>query len=210
VRRHAGLALLAFASACPAVAETDEAGVPLVDDAHEIVATRLVEASHGPVRVTEIEPRDRSEPGYLTVTYLARRDGDHVDKVEYTGVAETNLNGYPGSWSIDDRLSDWPVIVTETGLAWHGRTCTFLTLTELLPTGPFTLAAFGRSYASDGSTRERADIRGEIVDIERGRSFTVRYTGTRNFEQTYRRASSSVYITFGEDGTGLEDCVGDD
>jgi hypothetical protein len=205
------LALLALASACPALAETDAQGIPLVDDAYEIARTVLVQASYGQVRVTEILPRDPSEQGYLTVTYLARREGDDVGNAEYTGVAETRLNGYPATWTIDDRLTEWPVIVTETGLRWHGRTCTYLMLTELRPRNPFTLTPIALSYASDGSTREQAETHGEIVDIERGRSFTVRYTGTRNFEQTYQRESSDdVYISPGEDGNGLEDCVGDD
>jgi hypothetical protein len=204
MKRLAALVLLA--SAQPSVAETDEAGVPIVDKAYEIAGSRLIETAHGPVRITEVLPRDRAEPGSLTVTYLARRDGDIVEKVEYGGVAETNLNGYPGSWSINERLSDWPVIVTETGGTWQGQTCRWITLSELRPTGPFHLTAFQTLWLSDGSVGEPEGVTGKIVAIERNKRFTVRYTGTREFENTYRRGGSGVYVMEGEDGNVLEGC----
>jgi hypothetical protein len=207
MRRLAALVLLAAAQS--SVAETDDAGVPIVDDRHEIVASRLIRTAHGPVRVTEIAVRRAShaEAGHLTVTYLSRRDGNIVENVEYAGVVEAGSFGRMAGWTIDDRFSDWPVIVTEGGGTWQGQTCSWTILTELLPTGPIELATFQASLLTDGvPSGKREDVEGEIVSIERNKSFTVRYTGTQNFENTYRRGSSGVYVMEGEDGNVLEGC----
>lgn len=197
-------ALLAFAQ--PAAGETDELGVPVLEDSQEIVETKLIDTPHGAVRITEIALPGRNEPGWLTMTYLARREGDIVEQVDYAKIVETNPNGHGGSWRIDERLTEWPVVVTETGGTWQGQTCQWLTLTELRPTGPYHLTAFQSLWLTDGSVGEPQDVTGEIVAIERGKRFTVRYSGTKTFENTYERGSSEVYILLGEDGNVLEGC----
>jgi hypothetical protein len=202
-------ALLVLAPAHASVAETDDAGVPIVDDRHEIVATRVIQTPHGPVRVTEIAVRGAShaDAGHLTVTYLARRDGDIVEMVEYSGVVEAGSFGRMAGWTIDSRFGDWPVILTEGGGTWQGQTCSWITLTELLPTGPIQLATFQNTLLTDGGLSGKVeDVSGEIVSIERNKSFTVRYTGTQNFENAFRRGNSGIYLMEGEDGNVLEGC----
>ena len=199
--------MLVALTAAPALADDPEPGMPVIRDGEEIVATRLIETPFGPVRITELAVRDPSHgtPGALTVTYLARQDGELVTAIEYPHTVETGSNGRMAAWHVDDRFTDWPMLVAEGGGTWQGETCTWITLTELRPTGPLLQASWQSYHATDGSLGEPEETVGEVVDIKRNDRFTVRYTGSQEFENTWFKRAD-LYIMEGEDGNVLFGC----
>ena len=201
------VAALLVLAAAPAIAAEAEPGLPAIGDDEEIVATRLIETPFGPVRITELAARDASHgtPGALTVTYLAQQDGELVTALEYPHTVETGSNGRMASWHVDDRFTDWPMLVAEGGGTWQGETCSWVTLTELRPTGPLLQASWQSYHATDGAFGEPEETTGEVLDIERNARFTVRYSGSQVFENVWYKRDDQ-FIMEGEDGNVLLGC----
>jgi hypothetical protein len=195
----------------PADADVMQAGVALIDapdHTPQPIESRVFEAPFGPVRITElaVEHPSHAHSGALSVTYLKREDGKLSAIRDFPLAVRSGSYGRLGTWTVDDRFSTLPVIVTEGGGTWQGQTCMWTTITELRPTGPVELITFQQSLSTDGlPDGEPQEVAGSIAAIERDRGFTVRFAGTREFEATYRRQGDQ-YVTQGGDNRALHGC----
>jgi hypothetical protein len=162
------------------------------------VETRLVETPFGPVRVTQLDVRHaaHADSGMLSIAYLKRVQGKLITVRSFPKAVISGSFGHLGTWTIDRRFSRWPVIRTSGGGTWMGQTCMWTTKTEHRPQGPLEMVTFEQSFSSGD---DPIDISGKISSIERGRSFTVRFSGTENFTATYLRKANAYKLQGGND-----------
>ncbi len=149
---------------------------------------RLVQAPFGPVLVSEGKAVDAPHvaAGRIDIAYLAPADGGFTVVRRYPAAIRAGSFGRMGDWSVSTAFSDLPVIVAEGGFTGQGYTCGTTTLTELRAEGPATIAEIQTVYDDSGAKLEGAQTyEGEITDIAKGQGFTVRYTGTKSFDDRY-------------------------
>lgn len=136
--------------------------------------------------------------GLNTVHYLSHDAGEprypYVLKGEWMDVGSVGVNGNPAAlWGWTSAIADNPVLYTEAGGSWQGRSCGYAVLTELTPTGPVEIARL-QTYFSDASTEDGdPGAEGVITAAEKGRSFTITYKGADTFSETYRRAADGQF-----------------
>jgi hypothetical protein len=131
-----------------------------------------------------------SEEGLNAVHYLARTGGRLRVSGHWFGLGAGGSHGMSATqWGETRALSRWPMLYTEGGGTWQGCTVTFATLTELRPAGPADVADFPVGFDDHGMVEgpEAQEIDGVIVAAVPDRSFTVRYSGTMRFSETYTR-----------------------
>ncbi|MDJ0275895.1 hypothetical protein QLH51_03645 [Sphingomonas sp. 2R-10] len=92
-------------------------------------------------------------------------------------------------WGHTDAITAVPVLYTEAPTRAPGSACTMAVLTELAPAGPVEIARFPVRRGDGGS----AALAGRIVAAEKGRSFTLAYTGAQAFDETYVRGDGGRY-----------------
>ncbi|MEA3048439.1 MAG: hypothetical protein QOG84_275 [Sphingomonadales bacterium] len=163
---------------------------------------RLIQAAFGPVLVSEgeISGAPHVSGGRIAVTYL-RPEGDHFAVARHFPEAVvTGSSGQVGKWSVSARFSDWPVIAAEGGGTWQGITCSVLTLTELRPAGPAEIASVPLSYDDGGAKEEGSEtthIEGKLINIAKGESFDVVYSGSQAFSDHYVRTEGGYALAGG-------------
>lgn len=135
--------------------------------------------------------------GVNAVQYLrgSAADCEKVGDLVDVGAAGTWGNPATG-WGWTDAITGTPVLYTEGGGTWQGYTCTLAALTELRPAGPVEIASIPIAY-SDASRDNGTTLEGRITAAERGRSFTVSYTGSRRFSERYVRREDGRYTLDG-------------
>ena len=86
------------------------------------------------------------------------------------------------------------MLYTEGGGTWQGYSCSYASLTRLGATAPEDVAQFP-VYYNDGGANENNPVEytGEITSTEKGRSFTVTYTGSKTFSERYVLGSDGKY-----------------
>lgn len=91
----------------------------------------------------------------------------------------------PVSW----KFGSLPVVVAEGGGTWQGYTCEVASLLELTPTGSRELVDVPIHYDDIGlhPDGKGKTISGKFANIVSGKSFDVRYTGSRSFTDHYVR-----------------------
>jgi Short C-terminal domain len=164
---------------------------------------RLIWPAFGPVLVSEGKVQDPAHvsAGKIAVHYL-RPAADRFELVRAfpAGVA-TGSSGRVARWSVSPLFSTWPVVVAEGGGTWQGYTCSFLTLTELGPSGPARLVDVPLAYDDSGA---RADgeppvsIDGKILNVVKNQSFDVVYSGSRAFSEHYVRTGRGYVVAGGK------------
>ncbi|WP_129793309.1 hypothetical protein [Sphingosinicella sp. CPCC 101087] len=166
---------------------------PIVqDDELEIVfpGSQLVDAPFGPVLVSEGQVRHplRITPGRIAVHYLRPAIRGFAIAEAYPRAIEGGSFGQVAGWRVSDRFTEFPVIYTEEGGTWQGVTCAQAMLTELTPQGPQLIATVPLAYENSGAVVDGSEVRsieGQILNVERGRSFDVVYDGSERFTDTY-------------------------
>ena len=121
--------------------------------------------------------------------YPFKLEGEWLD----VGAAGGGRGNPAMRWGWTRAIADNPVLYTESGGVWQGRACGHVLLTELTPSGPVDIAGIPISF-SDAST-EGGDpgVEGAITTADKGRSFTVSYTGSASFNETYNRGADGQY-----------------
>lgn len=144
------------------------------------------------------ECRGQACTGLNAVHYLAHDAGapryPYSLQGEWLGVGAAGVVGNPAlRWGWTPAIADNPVLYTEAGGVWQGRACGYALLTELTPSGPVDIARIP-AFFSDAST-EGGDpgVEGVITTADKGRSFTVSYTGSARFNETYKRGADGQY-----------------
>lgn len=151
---------------------------------------KVVWADFGPVLI--VEGSGGSSPvdfGTLGLFYLRETPGPKFEEVRrWPDAVAGGTMGNPPQWKIRTDFADRPVIEATGGGVWQGYGCDTTTLTELTASGPKLLATFASGYSSEGAEGDAGQIYdGTIVNVVRGRSFDVRFTGTRTITEHYVR-----------------------
>lgn len=137
-----------------------------------------------------------SSPGVNAVHYLAREGGRLRVTGRWFGVGVDGSDGRSATrWAVSRALSRRPVVYLEGGGVWQGCRVAFATLTELRPAGPVDVADFpvGYSDVDTGWTNSGRAVEGALASAVPDRSFTVRYTGSMRFIETYTRSAGGAY-----------------
>jgi hypothetical protein len=170
---------------------------------------RLVWPAFGPVLISEGKVQDPAHvsAGRIAIHYL-RPAADRFEVVRaFPAAVATGSNGQVARWSVSPRFSAWPVIVAEGGGTWQGYTCSWLTLTELRPDGPAKLATIPLTYDDRGAKEEAAagrSIEGRILNVVKGQSFDIVYSGSRAFSEHYVRGTDGYTVAGGK--SHMETC----
>ena len=130
-----------------------------------------------------------SSEGINAIHYLADREGGYkyVDSWFDKGATGTVGNGAT-AWASTKMLGSNTMFLTEEGGVWQGCGISSTTATELGAKGPVDVASF-ISHSSSGAGRGQAkySYTGKITSAVKDKSFTVTYSGTSRFSQTYVR-----------------------
>ncbi len=169
---------------------------------------RLIWPAFGPVLISEGKVQDPSfaSAGKIAVHYL-RPAGDRFEVARaFPGAVATGSNGQVARWSLNPRFSDWPVIAAEGGGTGQGYTCAWLTLTELRPDGPAKVGQVPLLYDDKGAKEDGTGrtIEGRILNIVKGQSFDVVYSGSRAFSEHYVRGPAGYAVAGGR--STMETC----
>ncbi|HEY0413158.1 MAG TPA: SHOCT domain-containing protein [Allosphingosinicella sp.] len=171
---------------------------------------RLIWATFGPVLISEGEVKDAAHvsAGRIAVHYL-RPAADRFEVARaFPSAVVTGSSGKVARWSVSQRFSDWPVIVSEGGGMWQGYACSWLKLTELRPGGPVHLATIPLSYDDTGAQEDETTataIEGKMINIVRNQSFDMVYSGARSFSEHWVR-SGDAYALAGGGKSAMETC----
>lgn len=148
-------------------------------------AHALIDLPSGPVLVSvgQIDKNaSHTDEGTIRVSYLRERTGAFTIARTFPEVISGGSWGSFYDWSISDRFTGLPVVQAEGG----GQTRRWVSLVELRPEGPMKVGdfqSFCASQAEPGPNRRWWE--GKVVDIERNKAFTVRYTGSMAFDERY-------------------------
>lgn len=164
---------------------------------------RLLWPAFGPVLVSEGKVQDPAHvsAGKIAVHYLKPSGERFAVARAFPAAVSTGSFGQVARWTLDARFSNWPVIVAEGGGTWQGYTCSWLTLTELRPDGPKTLATVPLVYEDGGAQTDPSKARsigGKILNIAKNQSFDVVYSGSRAFSEHYVRGPGGYAVAGGK------------
>ena len=196
-RFGAPLLILALLGGCDA-SKQEQASAPTSDASEPVLSasiapdeklarSKTIDAPFGKIRIEEVGLTDGAhvDGGRLAVTYLATGKS-------YPEAIEGGSFGGFGEWSVDDRFSANPVIVSHSGGTGQGYTCVTTQVTELRPEGPTKLAEFKSHFDNEGVPGDKPQSTdGRIVRVDRDRSFAVEFTGTQAFTAVYTRNGNS-------------------
>lgn len=125
--------------------------------------------------------------GFFSIAYLGSHPGWTVEGSPYLGMGQTGGWGTPPEIAIIRSLSPEPMVLVRSGQSGQGSTESWGRLVRLGPTIDAVSVALDRfdiSYDNDGSAAD-CSIKGKIIPGKRGRSFTIRYTGTYRGDVIY-------------------------
>lgn len=169
---------------------------------------RLIWPAFGPVLISEGKVQDpaRASAGKIAVHYL-KPAGDRFEVARaFPAAVATGSNGEVARWSLNPRFSNWPVVAAEGGGTGQGYTCSWLTLTELRPDGPAKVGQVPLLYDDRGAKEDGTGraIEGKILNIAKGQSFDVVYSGSRAFSEHYVRGPGGYAVAGGK--STMETC----
>jgi len=147
------------------------------------------------ITATSVEQASHAVTGSLGIYYL-RPAGDHFEVSARfpAAVSGNGFGGEPNNWSVSDRFGALPVIYAEAGWTGQGMTCSSFTLTELAPDKPVKLAIVPIGYDDSGAGGD-SNIEGKLGVIASGKSFTVDYSGSEQFSETWTRAGNAYALS---------------
>ncbi|MCF7646820.1 hypothetical protein KQ944_13490 [Bacillus subtilis] len=136
--------------------------------------------------------------GTNSVHYLEHSAGEpqypYTLKGEWLDVGMSGVMGNPASrWGWSKEIADAPVLYTEAGGTWQGRSCTFAILTELTAKEPVEIARIPLHMSDASSEDKAASFDGEIVAANKGQSITVSYSGSESFQEVYKRGTDGRF-----------------
>jgi hypothetical protein len=121
--------------------------------------------------------------GALAIHYLAAAGQQFSLTGSWPDLVQGAGWGSPPKWKISEKLASNPAIVDEGGFTAQGCTSGGLMITELRPERPVQSGLVRTIMSNDSGYGEADQIEGHIKNIQRGHSFDVAYTGTRNFTE---------------------------
>lgn len=139
--------------------------------------------------------------GALAVHYLEPAgDGFRVTGAWPTLIRGSGYGAPPSEWNLSDKFAQYPVVLVEGGYTAQGCTSGGITLTELRPDEPVQSTLIRTIYSNQSGfgADNGAEIEGEIANIDKGASFDVVYSGSRDFTETWIRRGDSFELRGGE------------
>ncbi len=135
--------------------------------------------------------------GVNSIHYLRREGALYKVEGEWLEAGASSTLGKPATrWGLMDAITAEPVLYTEGSSVLSGYACSYASLTELTQAGPVEIARIPIHYSNSGATEAGfvpVTLTGEIIAAEKGRSFTVRYAGSRTFSERYVRNADGSY-----------------
>lgn len=126
--------------------------------------------------------------GIVRIDYFLPNNGSFEYMPKLNKAIESGSWGQIGDWGVNYKLAENPVVFIEGGGTWQGTTCFFTTLVELTPNGANEVFNALTSYSNEGAVETGGDnIEGKISNIQKGKSFDVIYTGTKNVTVHYEK-----------------------
>jgi hypothetical protein len=133
--------------------------------------------------------------GTLAITYLkAKGDGFEVTGKWPDLIVGAGWGEAP-DWKVTDAFTTLPAVYEEGSYMGQGVSCSNATITELKPGGPVQSELIWLSSSNGGAIDEETgktfggepakELEGKITDIVKGKSFTVKATGTASFTESY-------------------------
>ena len=190
----------AFTAAFPN-AQRNEAAKQVGEERYTFVPLAFVPLSDTLVALVSTGSNDctgQACSGLNAVHYLSHEPGKprypFEVKGEWLDVGAVGVVGNPAlRWGWTDRIADAPVLYTEAGGTWQGRSCSYAVLTALTPSGPVQIARIPTAFSDASTEGGEAGMDGTITAAEKGTSFTVSYGGSRSFTETYRRGADGRF-----------------
>lgn len=139
--------------------------------------------------------------GALAIHYLApAENGFRVTASWPALVRGSGWGAPPTDWSLSDKFADDPVLVDKGSYTAQGCTTGAVTLTELRPDGPVQSGPVPILYSNQSGFGPDNGVRidGKIVNINKGASFDVAYSGSRDFTETWARQGDTFKLRGGE------------
>lgn len=137
-----------------------------------------------------------SDGGVNAVHYLRDQEGGWQLIGGTQNIGSTGTVGNPATaWAFTEKLGKNPYLITSGGGVWQGCMVESTTVTELTPTGAVDRGTFTNAMSSGagiGQTEQQYD--GVITAAVPDKSFTVRYTGSETFDQTFERKGDRYQI----------------
>jgi hypothetical protein len=143
-----------------------------------------------------------AQSGISTVHYLRKTAAGYKVVGEWMDIGVAGTFGQPAlGYALTAKLGKNPYLVTHAGGTWQGYTCEITALTELTPTKPLERGSFASGYSNSGemSKRKRQNLEGVIASAVPDYSFTVRFSGTRKFTQTWVRGEKEYTLKGAEE-----------
>lgn len=178
------------------------AKVKIGEEDVEFTPGKLVWTDDGAILISEGRVRDFAHvsSGKLAVHYLRPEGGSFVLVKAFVPAVETGSMGAMSEWGVSSAFGDRPMIYAEGGGTWQGYTCASTELVELRAGGPARVALIPTTYDNSGSIVDDAaavSYDGKILNIVKGRSFDVRYTGSKRFTDHYVLRGGSYVLAGG-------------
>lgn len=165
-------------------------------DFHPIASVDLGQGHIALVSTGAVRDAGHAETGLNAIHYFERRGGRLRPAGQWFGIGADGSHGVAAnSWGLTRSLSRWAVLYTEGGGTWQGCTVSAATLTELRPGGPVDLVSLPVHFDDVGMAGARSGrtVDGALARAVPDRSFTVRYSGSMRFSETYVRAADGRY-----------------
>lgn len=182
-------------------AERNEAVREIGEDTYSFVPLAFIPLSNTRVALVSTganECTGQACSGMNTVHYLGHDAGapqyPYSLQGEWLDVGATGVVGNPAlRWGWTTAITNNPVLYTEAGGVWQGRACGQAMLTELTPDGPVEIANIQIYFSDSSAENGEMDVDGVIISADKGRSFTVSYSGSSRFTETYRRGADGRF-----------------
>lgn len=151
--------------------------IPLGGDRYALISSgNLEDAAH-------------VDSGALAIHYLKRTPTGFERTGAWPEFVWDGSFGNAPSWEPRSDLTTAPAILTTGGGTWQGYTCQWSSLIELTDQGPLVrTASFPTGYSNGGAAldpKDEQEMSATVVADQKGRSFTVRYSGDRTASVPY-------------------------
>lgn len=180
------------------------------DAVYNYAKGKLFWADFGPILILEGsgEPYP-SAIGTLGIFYLREVEGAKFKVTRrWPDAATGSMMGNPPQWKIRSDIARGLVIEAKSGGVWQGYACDLTSLIELTPEGPSDLVSFDLQYDSTGAVGDGGEsYDGAIVNVVPGRSFDVRFSGSKPVTQHFVRKGAKFIRVPGENGTSGADAI---
>jgi hypothetical protein len=146
----------------------------------------------------EVDQATHANKGKLAIFYLTQSGKTYTVSKKFVPAVETGTFGKIVDWSVSKSFGDLPILTVNGASNWQGLQCSTVTMVELQPDGPKTLATVPMTYDNSGAGgSDVSRSSGRIENIKPGKGFDVVYIGTKKFTDHYVRDGNAYVLADG-------------